>query len=98
MQAYANLPQVINHQNKAMVSLSFLDITDFGVDNEWILNKDIEDPEQSITSKQAQSMVTKMIKMFKNSPKKKHLGVFFIASHGMIHEGSQRILLNEFDK
>ena len=39
-----------------------------------------------------------MIKMFKSSPKKKHLGVFFIAGHGMIHEGSQRILLNEFDK
>ena len=43
-------------------------------------------------------MVTKMIKLFKTNPKKVHLGVFFIASHGMIHEGSQRILLNEFDR
>ena len=43
-------------------------------------------------------MVTKMIKMFKTNPKTVHLGVFFIAGHGMIHEGSQRILFNEFDK
>ena len=27
-----------------------------------------------------------------------HLGIFFIAGHGMIHEGTQRLLLNEFDK
>ena len=71
-----------------MVSLDFLDIKNFGTDNEWILNKDIEDSEQSITSKQAQQMVTKMMKMFKANPKKVHFGVFFIAGHGMIHEGS----------
>ena len=51
VQAYASLPQVINDQKAAMVSLDFLDITDFGTDNEFILNKDIEDPEKSITSK-----------------------------------------------
>ena len=27
-----------------------------------------------------------------------HLGIFFVAGHGMIHEGTQRLLLNEFDK
>ena len=49
VQAYTDLPQVMNDFHDGMSALQFLDITDYGPDNAWILNKDIEDPDQSIT-------------------------------------------------
>ena len=98
VQTYADLPQVVNDEKDGKTVLEFLDITDYGPDNAWILNKDIEDPDQSITEKQALQMVTKLTKIFKQNPNEMHLGIFFIAGHGMIHEGTQRLLLNEFDK
>ena len=98
VQAYADLLQVLNDEKDGKTVLEFLGITDCGPDDAWILNKDIMDPDQSITEKQAQQMVVKMTKIFKQNPKEMHLGLFFIAGHGMIHEGTQRLLLNEFDK
>ena len=53
VQAYADLLQVINDEKDGKTALEFLDITDFGPDDAWILNKDIEDPDASITEKQA---------------------------------------------
>ena len=53
MQAYADLPQVLNDFKDGMVVLEFMDINNFGLDDEYILNKDIEDSEKSITGKQA---------------------------------------------
>ena len=92
------MPQVLNDFNDGMTAFEFLDIADFGPNKDWILNKDIEDPDESVTEKKANNFVTSMIKRFRSNPKLMHLGVFFIAGHGMIHEGSQRILLNEFCK
>ena len=42
-QAYADLPQVLNDFNDGMNALKFLDINYYGPDDEWILNKNIED-------------------------------------------------------
>ena len=89
---------MLNDFNDGMMAFEFLDITDFGPNKDWILNKDIEDSDESVTEKKANNFVTSMIRRFRANPKLMHLGVFFIAGHGMIHEGSQRILLNEFCK
>ena len=53
VQAYADLPQVINDYRDGMAALKFIDINDYGPNDDWILNKNIEDPDQSITEKQA---------------------------------------------
>ena len=52
-QAYADLPQVLNDEKDGKTVLEFLGITDYGPNDAWILNKDIMDPDKSITEKQA---------------------------------------------
>ena len=88
VQGYSDLPQVLNDYQDGMLALQFLDITDYGPDNEWILNKNIEDSEQSITERIANKFIINTRKMLKVDAQKMHLGIFFVAGHGMIHEGS----------
>ena len=98
VQAFPDLPAVLDDYKDGMTALEFLDFTDFGPNNEWILNKNIEDSEESITEKQANQFLVAMNKRLKANPNKMQLGVFFVAGHGMIHEGTQRVLLNQFCK
>jgi hypothetical protein len=98
VQAFPDLPAVLDDYKDGMTALEFLDFTDFGPNNDWILNKNIEDSEESITVKKANSFLVNMQKRLRANPKKMQLGVFFVAGHGMIHEGTQRVLLNQFCK
>ena len=51
VQAFPDLPAVLDDYKDGMTALEFLDFTDFGPNNDWILNKNIEDSEESITEK-----------------------------------------------
>ena len=55
-QYYDSLDEVINDQNEAIRSASFLGANDFGKDNELILNSDID--KNSISKKEADRLIT----------------------------------------
>ena len=93
-QAYDNLPDVIEDVKEAEKGTSFLGIDNFGPDDKFILNKDLEDKDKSITKKDARDLTRSLLSLFMNSPETKYFGLFLYAGHGMIKEGTQYILLN----
>ena len=60
------------------------------------MNKDFKDSDKSITSKQTKKFQMTLMKRLRKDPLKVHLGIFFLAGHGMICDGTQQFLLNEF--
>ena len=90
-QAYCNLPDVIEDMKEAKKGISFLGIE---LDDRFILNKDLEDKDKSITKKDAKDLTRGLLSLFMNSPETKYFGLILYAGHGMIKEGTQYILLN----
>ena len=97
-QAFDNLPEVMQDLKEAEKGASFLGIDYFGPRDKFKLNKDLEDPEKSITSKDARDLTRSLYALFGQSPETKYFGLFLYAGHGMIKDGLQYILLNELDK
>ena len=68
--AFPDLPAVLDDYKDGMTALEFLDFTDFGPNNEWILNKNIEDSDESITEKEANKFLVAMTKRLRADPQK----------------------------
>ena len=98
VQAYGDLDQVANDQKESIEAAQFLGIRDFGKDDEYILNKDFKDTNKSITSQHTKNLQKSLLMRLRKDPKKVHLGIFFLAGHGMICDGTQQFLLNEYCK
>ena len=94
-QYYDDLAAVINDQNEAIRATGFLKANNFGENDEYILNKDLDN--DSISSTDLNRFFQKLHKRLKKDPKLKHLGFFFFASHGIAFESTQWIVLNQFD-
>ena len=80
---------------EAKSAATFIGADYYGPNDCFILNEDLQN--RSINSKEATQFILNLFKMLKAAPKKKFFGIMFLAGHGMIHEGSQRILLNQYD-
>ena len=96
--AFDNLPPVIEDEKEAIKGANFLGIKNFGPEDMFILNKDLTDKEKSITQNQAIKLLRQLCRMMKEQSDTKHFGLFMYAGHGMIKNGTQYILLNQFDK
>ena len=79
-----------------MYAAEFLGITDFGKDDCYILNKDLE--HYNITRKQCTDAFISLTKRCKASPDEKTFVLMFWAGHGMCNDGSQMFVLNEYDR
>ena len=51
VQAYANLATVKDDFGEAKLAASFLGIDDFGPNDSYIINQDLDDPDKSVTKK-----------------------------------------------
>ena len=85
-QFYGSIDEVINDQNEAIRSASFLGADDFGKDKELILNKDLD--KNSISMKEADGLIKILKKRFMKDPKLRHLCFLFFACHGMAYEST----------
>ena len=56
--------------------------------DEYILNKDFKDSKKSITSQQTKKLQMSLMKRLRVDPTKVHLGIMFLAGHGMICDGT----------
>ena len=94
VQAFANLPNVSDDLEESLKALRFIGVDDFGPDDSYILNKDLNDTDKSITSKMYSDMSRSINERLKKNPDKMHLVFKPVAGHGMIFEGTQWLLLN----
>ena len=92
--AFDNLPPVIEDEKEAIKGANFLGIKNFGPEDMFIVNKDLNDKDKSITKKEADALYRYLCNMFEQNPETKHFGLFLYAGHGMIKLGTQYILLN----
>ena len=69
------------------MSASFLGINNFGDNDEFIVNEDLMDSKKSITDKQANYFVKKLIRKLNDNPDKTYFGIMFLAGHGLIKDG-----------
>ena len=76
----------------------FLGISDFGPDNLYLLNKDLNDPKKSVTEAQTTKAFNSVSKSLREEPKQTRLGIVYVGGHGMMHEGTQHFVLNQYDK
>ena len=74
----------------------FIGIDDFGVDDCFIINKDVET--YSVSMKDLIKLDKDLRKKLKEGPEKKYFSIFFIAGHGMLRDGTQWLLLNKLDE
>ena len=95
-QFHNNLDSVVNDQKEAIRASGFVKANNFGKNDEYILNPDID--KNNLTAKELNSLINKLRLKFKGSADLKHLCFMFFASHGMAYESTQHIVLNEFDK
>lgn len=95
VQAYADLPNVTDDLEESLKALRFIGVDDFGPDDSYILNKDLDDTDKSITFRMYMDNMNHAIdKRLKKDPDKMHLVFQPVAGHGMIFEGTQWLLLN----
>ena len=98
MQAYSDLPAVSEDYKESMKALQFIGVDDFGPNDSYILNKDLDDSDKSISKKQYFEVYKAIDKRFREDPDKMHLLIQPLAGHGMLVEGTQWLLLNEIDR
>ena len=55
---------------EAKLAASFLGINDFGPNDSYIVNQDLDDPDKSITRKQATKLMIDLSNRLKDEPKK----------------------------
>ena len=79
-----------------MFAANFLGFTDFGPDDSYILNKDLEN--YNITHKQCNNIFKNLCKRLIKAPGQKTFIIMFWAGHGMSLDASQVFVLNEFNK
>ena len=72
---------------EAKMAASFLGIDDFGPNDSYIINQDLDDPDKSVTKKQATKFTVDLSKRLRNEPHIVQFGIVFIAGHGMIKDG-----------
>ena len=72
---------------EAKLAASFLGINDFGPNNSYIINQDLDDPDKSITRRQATKFTTELSKRLLKEPHIIQFGIVFMAGHGMIKDG-----------
>ena len=94
-QYYMNLNEVYKDEHEAIRATGFLKANNFGENNELILNKDLD--KNNISEKEALGFIKGLARRFKKNATLKHLIFMFFASHGMAHESTQHIVLNEFN-
>ena len=90
-----NLNEVYKDEHEAIRATGFLKANNFGENNELILNKDLD--KNNISEKEALGFIKGLARRFKKNATLKHLIFMFFASHGMAHESTQHIVLNEFN-
>jgi hypothetical protein len=77
-----------------------LDAENFGLNDEWILNKDPEN--ENISAQAYNSCMTHPMgsigKTLKQNPSQTYLGFVFVSASGMEIDGKLNLLLNEYDK
>ena len=97
-QAYGNLHDVIEDQNVGIEGARLMGIDKFGDVEEYqfIVNKNPET--YNVTGKDMSNFILGIFKMLKKSPESKFFGMLLYAGHGMIRDGRQNFLLNQFDK
>ena len=98
MQAFPDLPNVSDDLEESLKALRFIGVDDFGPNDSYILNKGLNDTNKSITFRMYMDMNHAIDKRLKKDPDKMHLVFQPVAGHGMIFEGTQWLLLNEYDK
>ena len=97
-QSYADLPDVITDQQVGIDGARFLAIDKFGdVEKlQFIANKKPE--EDSFTIQDVSKLMLGIRKMLKKKPDSLYFGLLLYAGHGMIRDGVQNFVLNQFDK
>ena len=73
VQAFANLPNVSDDLEESLKALRFIGVDDFGPDDSYILNKDLNDTDKSITFRLYCDMSNSIDKRLKKDPDKMHL-------------------------
>ena len=86
-QAYANLRNVTDDFEEAKLAASFLGIDNFGENDAYVVNEDLEDTQMSITLKQAGDLMKQVTRKLIKEPSKTHFGIMFLAGHGLIKDG-----------
>ena len=94
-QYFTNLDPVVDDQNEAIRATGFLKADNFGEDNEFILNPDIDN--YSVTQADLKTFQKSLTGKFRNAAQLKFLCLMFFACHGMSLNGTQQIVLNQFD-
>ena len=91
-----NLPQVKEDFKAGLEGSIFLGSDTYGdkEEKQFIVNKDLDN--YSIRSLDMAKYNTGLSKMFKSSPNKKFFGLFLHAGHGMMRDGVQCFVLNQF--
>ena len=74
----------------------FLNIKDFGPDDLYILNKDLE--KDSVTLNELNQVVKAITKVHRSNPDIQQLNMFFFACHGIDRNSQQNLVLNEYDE
>ena len=80
-QFYPNLPAVDQDKTKANEMCQFLNIKDFGPNDLYILNKDLDT--DSVTLNELNRIMQAIIKEHRSKPKRSQLNMFFFACHGI---------------
>ena len=73
----------------------FLDIKDFGHNDSFIINNDLD--KDSISAKELDCLFSEIKKQLFKNPATRQLNMFFFACHGIDRNSEQNLVLNEFD-
>ena len=74
----------------------FLGIEDFGPEDKYVLNKDIDN--DSATLAVLKEINQAIFKEHRTKPDTQQLNLYFFACHGIDNNSIQNIVLNEYDK
>ena len=95
-QAYGDLEDVIHDFEQSRNDMQFIGADDCGPQQSYILNKDLKDTAKSITYNMVIEVSASISERLKKKPDKNYLGFTLVAGHGMVYEGMQYLLLNQY--